>query len=147
MARHMGSPTGLNMTVGVVNMQASFVTNGTSQPVGNISLSTLSLAAGNVWRGEGIATISRTAVGTFLVTMDPDWMFRYHICKFVDMEDIAVSDGSYCTVGAVTGEAAVAAYPQVGITFYIYTHAAAGALTDFGPGGTGIGRRVSRPIT
>ncbi len=76
-----------------------------------------------------VASIARSAPGTFVVTMKDT--FNKVLFKGAELDD-TLGDGSYATCGNVTNEGT--ALP---IVFTIYTRSAAGALTD-----PAVGRRV-----
>jgi hypothetical protein len=122
-------------------IDASFMTAGTSQPTVGPS----NTLVGNTLRGEGITTITRTAAGVFLVTLDWGMSFREVITKTADLEGPTGSngDGAYSTIGNMTNEGATGGSSALPLVFNVYTHTAGGTLTDFGPGGTGVARRLS----
>ncbi len=113
---------GHNYGKGIVYLDFSFLTNGASNPV------TTS------YRGAGadvIASIVYAATGKYTITMkDP---YRYIVTKYSDLEDIAVPDGGYASIGNVTNEG----NSTLGPTFVVSTFAASGTGTQF------TGRRVS----
>jgi hypothetical protein len=138
------SPTALTATEGLLYVDGSFMTNGTAQPVGNISLSALSVAGGNTFRGEHWATAVRQSTGNYLVTLDPYMCFRYVVAKGVDLDDTAL-DGAYATIGSVLNEGGTVGAPgSLPISFVVTTRAASGTLTDYGATtGTAPSRRLS----
>lgn len=125
----------------LVYIDSSFMTAGTSSPTVGPS----STLAGNTLRGEGILSITRTAAGVFLVTLDWGMSFREAITKTADLEGPTGSngDGAYATIGNMTNEGATGGSSAASLVFNVYTHTAGGTLTDFGPGGTGVARRCS----
>lgn len=125
-------PDAKDSTAGAVYVNLSFTTNGTSQPVNTYAAG----AAAALARGEGMrptGTFTRTGVGTFSLVLDAGYTCRYVIRKFADLEANVGGDGSYGSITAPSqGEGDGKA-----LTFTVYTHAAAGTLTDF------TGRRLS----
>lgn len=118
-----------NYGKGLVYLDFSFLTNGT----GVIDLTTL---RGCV-QAKDIASISHPGAGRYTITLTDK--FRYVVSKYVDLEDLASGsdDGSYASSGPVTGGGTTA------ISFDVFTRVVAGTKTDFGPGGTGVARRVN----
>jgi hypothetical protein len=130
---------GKNISMGVVRLDTSFMTNGTSSPVFNVALNGV---AANTAQGEGLISVTRTAAGTYLCTMEVGWNFREVLCPTANLDNTA-ADGAYATIGTFTNLAAAAAngvYPQ--ITFVVETRTSANVLTDYGTGGTGSSRQV-----
>ncbi len=122
-------------------IDSSFMTAGTGVPVVGPS----STLAGNTLRGEGILSVTHPATGTYLVTMDWGMSFREVITKMADLEGPfgSAGDGAYATIGNMTNEGSTGGSAALPLVFNVYTHVAGGALTDFGPGGTGVARRLS----
>lgn len=69
-----------------------------------------------------VASVARTAAGTFLVTLKDS--FNRVVWKSAEVDDSA-NDGAYATTGIVTNEAT--ATP---IQFYVFTRAPDGTLED-----------------
>jgi hypothetical protein len=132
MSGAMHHPDAKQSCVGVKNMSFSFNTNGTSNP-------TVSGTSTTLRGGEPVKSITRTAVGTFLITLNAGYYYRYDIGKTADLEAIASPDGAYATISAITGVGTSTG----NITITVTTHAAGGTVTDFGTGGTGVARRLS----
>lgn len=110
---------------GMVALDFSFLTNNTSAP-----LLTSLRGADASW----VASFTRNGAGDITVLLKPGAQARYVATKDVDMEDLNSSDdGAYATIGAVQNEA----HATLGMSFKVYTRAAAGTKTDY------TGRRVS----
>lgn len=111
---------GFNYCKGAVYLDLSFLTNGTSNPL----LSTLRGAGADV-----VASITYVATGKYTIVLKD--AYRYIVGKTADLEDIASPDGSYASIGNVSGEGSGP------LTFVASTFVAAGTLTAF------TGRRLT----
>ena len=127
--------TSLNQ--GIVDVEFSFMTNGTGQPTVGPS----STLVGNTARGEGVLSAVRQSTGNYLVNLDWGFAFREVVCKTADLDD-SNGDGRYGSCGNVLNEGTVTP-----LSLVVYTRAASGALTDFGTGGTAAASRISVFLT
>lgn len=119
MDRNLDSRMGFGK--GLVHIDLSFLTNNTSSPL----LTTLRGADGSV-----VASLTRNNTGIITILFTKTVAARYVVSKHVELDDLdAADDGAYATSGPPLNEGAASG--TTGLSFKIYTRAAAGTKTDY----------------